>query len=263
MGIPLRGRDLTARDGDTAPPVVIISETLARRYFPGQDPIGQRIILGRRQPLDLQVVAVAGDVKHNNLRSDVRPELYIPLIRFTPGVAGLVVRAQGDAGALLPAVQRRVRAIDSNMAFNLAAPVETFLYASLAPSRIAAILLGVFAGTTLLLGLAGIYGVLSYAIGQRTREIGIRLALGAAPTTVMRMVLGETAALAAAGVTMGLVAAFLLSRYLDSLLFGVRASDPATYLAAAVAAPLAALLAAYTPARQAMRVNPASSLRAE
>ncbi len=149
------------------------------------------------------------------------------------------------------------------MAFNLAAPVETFLYTSLAPARIAAVLLAAFALTTLLLGLAGIYGVLSYAIGQRTREIGIRLALGAAPAGVLRMVLEETLALSAAGVTVGIGAAFLLTRYLDSLLFGVRASDPATYIAAAVVAPLAALLAAYTPARQAMRVDPARSLRAD
>ncbi len=110
MGISLRvARDLTDRDGETAPPVAIISETLARRYFAGQNPIGQRIILGRRQPLDLEIVAVAGDVKHNNLRSDVRPELYIPLARFTPGIAGLVVRVKGDAAVLLPAVQSRVR----------------------------------------------------------------------------------------------------------------------------------------------------------
>jgi len=264
MGIPLeRGRDFTAHDDETAPPVAVISHTLARRYFAAQDPVGQRLILGRRQPIELRIVGVAGDVKHNNLRSDVRPELYIPLARFTPGIAGLVVRGAGDAAALLPSVQRRVWTLDSGLAANLSAPVENLLYASLAPARIAAILLAAFAAATFVLGLAGIYGVLSYAISQRTREIGIRLALGAAPSGVLRMVLGEALALAAAGVAIGIVAAFGLSRFLDSLLFGVRASDPATYLVAAAGVPIAALLAAYTPARQAMRVDPATSLRAE
>jgi len=264
MRIPLLdGREFTDRDNQTSPPVAVISETLARRYFAGQDPVGQRLILGRRQPIELEIVGVAGDVKHNNLRSDVRPELYIPLVRFTPGIAGLVVRGAGDAAALLPSVERRVWSVDSAIAANLAAPVENLLHASLAPSRIAAVLLAFFAAATFVLGLAGIYGVLSYAISQRTREIGIRLALGAAPADVLRMVLSEALALALAGVAAGIVAALLLSRYLDSLLFGVRSFDPATYLLAAVAVPLAALLAAGTPARRAMRVDPATSLRAE
>lgn len=264
MRIPLlRGRGFTDRDTEDSAAVGIVSATLARRYFPGQDAIGRRIVLGRRQPIELQIVGIAGDVKHNNLRSDIRPELYLPLGRFTPEMAGLVVRGRGDAAALLPAVQRRVWTLDSGLAANLSAPVETLLRASLAPSRIATVLLGAFAGTTFLLGLVGIYGVLSYAISQRTREIGIRLALGAAPADVLRMVLWEAMALAAAGVVLGIVSAFLLSRFLDSLLFGVRASDPATYFVVAVAVPCAALLAAFVPARRAMRVDPAYSLRAE
>jgi putative ABC transport system permease protein len=264
MGIPLRrGRDFTDRDNETSTPVAIISETLARRYFPGQDPVGQRLILGRRQPIELQIVGVAGDVKHNNLRSDVRPELYIPLARFTPGIAGLIVRGNGDAGAPLPNVQRSVWALDSGLAANLAAPVETLLYASLAPARVATVLLAVFAGTTFVLGLVGIYGVLSYGISQRTREIGIRIALGAPPAQVLRMVLSEAIVLAAAGVGIGVVAALLLSRYLDSLLFGIKASDPATFLVAAIGIPCAAVLAAYTPARRAMRIDPVLALRAD
>ena len=263
MRIPLRGRDFTTRDTGTAPAVAIVSETLARRYFPGEDAVGRRIILGRQQPIEAEIVGVAGDVKHNNLRNDIRPELYIPLARFTPAAAGLVVRGAGDAGALLPAVQRRVWTLDSRLAANLGAPVDTLLHASLAPARIATVLLGVFACTTFALGLIGIYGVLSYAVSQRTREIGIRLALGAAPSDLLRMVLTEAMALAGAGVAAGLGAALLLSRYLGSLLFGVKAADPSTYLAAAAGVPIAALLAAYLPARRAMRVDPARSLRAE
>jgi putative ABC transport system permease protein len=263
MGIPLlRGRDFNARDDQTAPPVAIVSATLARRYFAGLDPVGQRLLLGR-QSLAVEIVGVAGDVKHINLRSDVRPELYIPLARFTPGIAGLVVRGRGDAAALLPAVQRRVWSIDSGLAANMAAPVEKLLYASLAPSRIAAVLLALFAAATLVLGLAGIYGVLSYAISQRMREFGIRLALGAAPEDLLRMVLREALLLAIAGVVIGIPMVLVLSRYLDTLLFGVQRLDPATFLIAAAGIPLSALLAALTPALRAMRVEPAASLRAD
>ena len=263
MQIPLRGRDFTDHDTGDAPAVAIVSETLARRYFPGKDAVGQRILLGRRTPVEMEIVGVAGDVKHNNLRSDIRPELYIPLARYTPAAAGLVVRAAGDASGLLPSVQRRVWTVDSGLAANLAAPVERLLVNSLAPARVATILLAVFAGTTFLLGLIGIYGVLSYAISQRTREIGIRLALGASPSGVLRMVLREALALAAGGVIVGIVAALLLTRYLDSLLYGIRPADPLTYLAAAIAVPCVALVAAYLPARRAMRVDPALSLRSE
>jgi putative ABC transport system permease protein len=220
-------------------------------------------VLGRQKPIELQIVGVAGNVKHNNLRSDVRPELYIPLARFTSGAAGLVVRGAGNASALLPDVQRRVWTVEKGLAANLSAPVETRLYASLAPTRIATVLLTVFAGTTLILGLVGIYGVLSYATSQRTREIGIRLALGAAPSIMMRMVLGEAMAMALAGVALGVVAALPLSHFMAGLLFDTRASDPVIYLAAAIGVPCAALLAAYTPARRAMRVDPVRSLRGE
>ena len=262
MGIALRrGRSFTEQDGETSQ-TVVISETLATRYFAGQDPIGQHLLLGR-QRLEVQIVGVVADVKHLNLRADTRPEFYLPLARFTPGAAGLVVRTPMDPAALLPALQRRVWTVDAAIPGNLAAPLERVLYGSLAPARIATSLLSVFAGITLVLGLVGVYGVLSYSVRQRTREIGIRLALGATQGEVLRMVLGEALGLAAAGVTLGLAAALLLSRYLESLLFGVKAGDPATYVVAALAVPCAALLAAYQPARRAMRVDPAASLRAE
>jgi len=262
MGIPLRrGRGFTEQDGETSQSVVI-SEALANRYFAGQDPVGQRLLLGR-QRLEMQIVGVVGDVKHINLRADTRPEFYLPLARFTPGAAGLVVRTSMDAAALLPALQRRVWTVDSSIPANLAAPLERVLYGSLAPARIATMLLAVFAGITLVLGLVGVYGVLSYSVRQRRREIGIRLALGASQREVLRMVLGEALGMAMAGVTIGIASALLLSRYLESLLYGVKPADPATYAVAALAVPCAALLAAYQPARRATRVDPASSLRSE
>ena len=149
------------------------------------------------------------------------------------------------------------------IAANLAGPVDRFLYASLAPARIATLLLGAFAAITLLLGLVGVYGVLAYAVNQRTREIGIRLALGAAPAGVLRMVLGEALGMSLAGVALGTALAFPLAGYLKSLLFGVSGADPLTYAAAAAGVLLAALAAAYSPARRATRIDPALSLRAE
>jgi putative ABC transport system permease protein len=175
----------------------------------------------------------------------------------------LVVRTSGDAATLMPALQRRVWSIDNAFAANLAAPVETLLHTSLAPARIAATLLAVFAGATLLLGLVGVYGVLSYSVRQRTREMGIRLALGASQSDVRGMVLREAMSLAGAGVAAGLLAALLLSHYIQSLLFGVTSLDPMTYAIVAAAVPCAALLAAYIPAHRATRVDPATSLRAE
>jgi putative ABC transport system permease protein len=262
MGIPVqRGRVFTAQDTDQSN-AVVISETLARRYFASEDPLGQRLLLGR-QKLAMQIVGVVGDVKHNNLRNQVRPEFYLPLARFTPGTAGLVVRTAGDPALMMTALRRRVWSVDSALAGNLAAPVESLLYASLAPDRIAGVLLAAFAATTLVLGLVGVYGVLSYSVRQRTREIGIRLALGASQGEVLRMVLGEALGLSAAGVAAGVLAAVLLSRYMAALLFGVTAFDLPTYAVVAVSVPCAALLAAYAPARRATRVDPATSLRAE
>ncbi len=265
MKIPLkRGRAFTPRDSEAGPPVSVISETLARRYFPGQDAVGQRLLLGGGR-LAVEIVGVAGDVTHNNLRNAIRPEFYLPMMhpRIIRGNAGLVVRTAGDAATLLPALQRRVWTLDNTLAANLAGPVDRFLYASLAPARIATVLLGVFAAITLMLGLVGVYGVLSYAVNQRTREIGIRLALGAPPAGVLRMVLREALGMSLAGVALGVALAFPLARYLDSLLFGVSGADPLTYTAAAVAVLCAALLAAWMPARRATRIDPALSLRAE
>jgi putative ABC transport system permease protein len=263
MGIPLlRGRVFTAQDTETSM-ALVISDALRRIYFGAEDPIGQRLLLGSRR-VEMQIVGVVGDVKHNNLRTDIRPEFYLPLARFTPGAAGLVVRSSpGGSVSIMSGLQKRVWSLDSAMAANLASPVDALLYESLAPDRIATVLFAVFAGATLALGLVGVYGVLSYSVRQRTREIGIRLALGASPRAVLGMVLGEAMRLAGAGVVAGFVAALFLSRYLQTLLFGVTAFDPLTYAIAVISLPVAALLAAYLPALRATRIDPATSLRVE
>jgi len=262
MEIPVRrGRVFSAQDGETSS-VAVISEALARRYFPGEDPIGAHLLLGS-QKLEMQIVGVVGDVKHINLQTDARPEFYLPMTRFTSGGAGLVVRSAGPAAPLIPALRQRVWSVDNALAGNLAVPVEGLLYASLAPARLATVLLGFFAGATLALGLIGVYGVLSYSVRQGTREIGIRLALGATGNDVLKMVLGEALGLTGAGVGAGLIAAFFLSSYMKSLLYGISGFDPLTYGIVAFAVTCAALLAAYSPARRATRIDPAASLRAD
>jgi putative ABC transport system permease protein len=263
LGIPLRaGRYFSSADTATSAPVVVISEALARRHFAGQNPLGQHIVASKRGPA-FEIVGVVGDVHHNNVRSASRPEVYLPLERAPASGAGIVVRASGNPAALLRAVQQRVWTLDPDLAANLAAPVEQILYDSLAPARLAAILLGGFATITLVLGLIGIYGVLSYGVAQRTREIGIRIALGATRQEVLGMVLVEAAGVALAGAALGACAAAALSRYLKTLLFGVSALDPKTYAIVAIALVTAALAAAFAPARRATLVDPAISLRAD
>ena len=262
--IPLRaGRSFSAVDTSTSPAVAIVSEGLVRRHFAGQNPLGQHIVLGKKQPVPFEIVGVVGDVHHNNLRSAPRPEIYVPIDRLPQGAAGVVIRTAGDPTSVLAAVQARVWSLDPDLAANLAAPVERVLYNSLGEARIAAVLLAGFALTTLFLGLVGIYGVLSYAVAQRTREIGIRLALGSSRGEVLQLVLRDAARLACTGVAIGIVAALALSRYLNALLFQVSPLDPMTYVAVATLLLLAALLAAFTPARRATLVDPAISLRAE
>jgi predicted permease len=259
MGIPLRrGRVFTDQDTDK----VVISESLARRHFQGEDPVGQRLLLGSRR-LEVEIIGVVGDVKHNTLANDIRPEFYLQIGQFTTGAVGLVVRTRGDAAAAIPALQQRVWSLEPGMAANLAMPIEAILYSSLAPARIATLLLGAFAAITLILGLVGVYGVLSYSVRQRTREIGIRLALGASRSEVLQMVLREALLLSAIGVAFGLAATPFLARSMSTLLYGIKSTDALTYAVAIVSVPVAALLAAYLPALRATRVDPASSLRSE
>jgi len=262
MGIPLlRGREFDARDNERSTNVVI-SETFRRVYFPDVDPLAQRLLLGSSR-LEVQVIGVVGDVKHNNLRAATRPEFYLPMARFTRPAAGLIVRGSAGSDATLKALRQRIWAIDPGLAANLAEPVNTALEDSLASDRLATILLAAFAGATLVLGIIGVYGVLSYWVRQRTHEIGIRIALGASRQAVVSLVFREALSMTGAGVAAGLLAAFAVSRFLESLLFEVTARDPLTYSIACVAVPLVAILAALTPALRAAKVDPAILLRSD
>jgi putative ABC transport system permease protein len=269
MGMRLRaGRAFTERDDETAPPVAIINETLARRYFPGEDPLGKRILAGYPTPTRAwTIVGVAPDVRRYGLEEEVRPEFYRPYLQET-GILGFVpvkmeVRAVGDSLNLAAAVRRQALAIDPDQpVFNMRT-MERRLAESIAPRRFQMMLFGVFAAVALALAAVGIYGVIAHSVSLRTHEIGIRMALGAKPRDVLRMVVAQGMRLALVGLAIGLTGAFALTRVMASLLFSVSPADPATF--ASVSALLAgvAFLATYLPARRATRVDPMTALRHE
>jgi putative ABC transport system permease protein len=269
MGTPLlRGRWLEERDTKDALPVVLVNQTLARRIWPGEDAIGKRIRLGGPQSHDpwLTVVGVVGDVKQQNLVDPVLPEVYFPYGQNPVSwfrEATLVVHHAPGAVGLDAAIRREVAAIDRGVPVSGALSMQQVLSEHLRRQRLLSVLFGTFALTALLLCVVGVYGVVSYFVGQRTHEIGIRLALGAPAAGIVRLILGENAALAGAAVGVGVGVALLLTRFLGSLLFGVSPTDVWTFAGAAVLLMGVALLASYLPARRATRIDPMVALRSE
>jgi len=268
MRIPLRkGRTVDAGDRRGAPAVAVVNETLAAQVFPGQDPLGQRIRIGigtdDSDPLTFEVVGVVGDVRPFGPRIVAPLEVYVPQPQQSWRWMSLVVRTSGDPVSLTGALRRQVAALDSELAVYDVRPLLELLSDRLAASRFVMALLGGFALLGLALATVGVYGVVAGSVERRTGEIGLRLAVGADSGDVLRLVLGQAARLAAAGVTLGLLAAFALTRVLQSLLFGVSPTDPATFAAVAGVLAMAALLASYLPARRASRLDPAAVLREE
>ncbi|MFL5446395.1 MAG: ABC transporter permease, partial [Myxococcales bacterium] len=260
MRIPLRaGRLFTPGDVDSGARVVIVNESFARAAWPGQNPIGNRIGVTLDQK-PLEVVGVVGDVKHVSLDAAARPEVYLPLSLEAWPFMTMVVRGRGDLPALLRA---ETAAIDRDQPLYRVGSMEARFAGSLGPRRFAAYLLGLLAAVALVLAVTGIYGVLSYSVAQRTREMGIRLALGATPAAVLGLVVGDAFRLVGAGIVIGLGAALGLTQLLRSLLFGVSATDPATYAALAVLLCGVALVASVVAGRRATSVDPALALRAE
>ncbi|HZT74167.1 MAG TPA: ABC transporter permease [Terriglobales bacterium] len=269
----LRGRFLSGQDDEHAPMAVVVDEDFARKYFANQDPIGQLInldILGTQA----QIVGIVGHVKHWDLDSrhvPVQAEMYLSLAqlpdRFTPllvrGGVLVLARTSGNPEAVIPAIRRTAAGLDPNGVVYDIAAMPQIIDSSLSDRRFAMDLLGVFAVLALVLAGIGIYGVIAYVTGQRTHEIGIRMALGARPGDVLAMVLRQGGQMALAGVIAGLIAAALLTRWLSSMLFGVGARDPATYVLVAIALTLVALAACLAPAWRAARVAPVLALRAE
>ncbi len=262
LGIPLRsGRVFTEQDRAGAPQVALINEAAVRRYFPDGEAIGENLLIGDDQ--GWQVVGIVGDVPQSGLDQETRPEFYIPAAQAPRGRMTIAMRTSADPLALTGAIRAGVNAMDPNLPISEFTTVEEILSESVAQPRFYTMLLTLFAAVALILAAIGIFGVMSYAVAQRTREIGIRIALGAEESSVLMLVVSRALGLAAGGVALGLLGAFLLSRLLESLLFGVTATDLPTYSLVAVLLLGVAALASYLPARRATRVDPNVALRAE
>jgi putative ABC transport system permease protein len=261
MGIRLlQGREFEPGAADSVG-AVIVNQAFAREFLPGKSPIGQRLMSLAEQPRTRVVVGVVGNVKHFGLDSASDPEMYT-LYGWWRSMT-LVVRCAADPDSTVSAVRLRIAALDSEAPVYDVALADQLIDRSTAPRRLDLLLLGVFAGLALLLAVVGIYGLLAYAVGRRTREIGIRLALGAHPAGILRLVIGEGMKLVAGGLGLGAAASLALTRLMQSLLFGVKAADPLTFGAVAVLLAAAGAVACYLPARRAMNVDPLTALRVE
>ncbi|HKI01875.1 MAG TPA: ABC transporter permease [Thermoanaerobaculia bacterium] len=267
MGVRrVRGRIFSAGDAAKAPHVAVIDETMARAFWPGTDPIGKRFRFGTWENTDepwITIVGIVGNVRHSGLHVDPRPQLYIPQAQIGSGSQYFVLRTQGDPKRLTKDARAAVFAVDPDQPVAQVRTMEQRVGESVAGRRFNTVLLGVFAVLALVLAAVGIYGITSYSVAQRTREMGLRMALGAKPGTVLRMVLREAGALALTGLAAGLLLAFAATRVMASLLFGVPATDPATFAGVAAGLALVSFVAAYLPGRRATRVDPMVALRAD
>ena len=267
VGLPLkRGRLLTADDRRERP-AVVINEALARKYYEGEDPVGKEIYLGApdNRLFDRGTIAgVVGNTRDAGLGSDPLPTVYIPyaVMPMWPSFS-YVVRTTGEPLAVAGAAREAIRALDPNVPVRDVRTLDAVLAESVAPARWSTTLLGVFAAVALVMAALGVFGVLSFLVTQRTRELGIRIALGAAPAAVRRMVVGQGVGLVAAGLALGVAGAIALTRLMASLLYGVSATDPVTYAGVAAVLVGVAVLASYLPARRATRVDPMIALRAD
>jgi putative ABC transport system permease protein len=265
MRIPLiRGRALSDRDDKAAPKVMLINETLARRFFPGEDPIGKLATPSLAPDLTCEIVGIVGDVKHQRLDAEAGPEFYVSYLQAPPTSASLVVRTTGgDPAAAVPGIRNVVAQIDEEEPIADVRTMDDLLSESVASRRFNMLLLGAFAFIALVLAGIGVYGVMSYSVTQRRREIGIRVALGARANDVFKLVLGQGMLLASIGVAAGLAGAFAVTRIMASLLYGVSANDPLIFTCVPLLVGAIALLACYVPARRAMKVDPMIALHYE
>ncbi len=263
MEIALRGRDFTPQDKEKESRVAIINETFARRFFPGQDAIGKRFNHSGPKDPYWQVIGVAADGKYESLGENPKPALYRPLLRDYNSTITLVARAGGDPQTTIAALRREVQSLDPSLPLYDVKTLTQHMQVPLFPARMAATVLGSFGLLALVLAAIGIYGVMSYIVAGRTREIGVRMALGANRRDVLRLIVGQGMTLAFIGLGVGLALAFAAARLLTSLLYGVSPSDPLTFIGVALLLAAVAALACYVPARRATKVDPMIALRYE
>jgi putative ABC transport system permease protein len=267
MGIPLlRGRTITDRDVEKSPLVAVVDQQFVDRHFPDQDPIGQGIDIGNGSEGFAEIVGVVGNVRDASLDANPNPTMYAPFNHDTFASMWIVARTTGDPLALSAAVRQSVQSIDSLLPAFAMTPLATAVNESLAQRRFSMLLLGLFACIALFLAAVGLYGVVAYTVSQRTQEIGLRMAIGAQRSDVLRLVVGGGMKLAVAGVAIGIACALGLARLVVSMatmLYEVTPFDPASYSATALVLLVVAALACYVPARRAMRVDPIVALREE
>jgi putative ABC transport system permease protein len=260
IGAPLkRGRLFNDLDQPKSPAVALLNEAAARKWFPGEDPIGRHVMSGGPR----EIVGIVGDVLQRTPGQPAAAQLFLPYTQRSGRTVRIIVRAEGDPLALAPSVREQIRALDPNLPLAEATPLQDVVTRSVARPRFYMSLLTLFAAVALALSATGIFGVMSYAVAQQSKEIGIRMALGAQPRDVLRMVVGEGLLLVLLGVVIGVGAGVALSHYLTSLFFGVSPANPVTYLEVALLMIAIALIACLLPALRAVRVNPMTALRYE
>jgi predicted permease len=266
----VRGRTFDARDTADTEQVGLVNETMARTYWPGRDAIGGRFRMGSRETAPwVTVVGIVADVRHNGVAAPIKEKFYRPHAQFhrstgfAPTSMCLVVKTSGDPRALTGPLRAAVREIDPGVPVSAVRPMSEIVADSMATPRLAGALLGLFAAVALLLSAVGIYGVLAHVVAQRAPEIGIRMAIGAEPRQVLRLVLGQGLRMSVAGVGLGTVAALGLARGLGGLLHDVRPYDPLTFVLVPALLTGVAALASFVPARRATRVDPIAALRSE
>jgi putative ABC transport system permease protein len=263
---PKRGREFTAHDNKSSVPVAIVNENLARLFWPqypsGPDPIGQRILIGS-SPAPAEIVGIVANVRHSGRDDDPKPEVYFPCAQKPPGTAMLAVRTNSKPQLFASAVRAQVLAIDRDQPVSDVSTMDQMVEASEGQLRLMMLLLGTFAATAALLAIVGLYGVISYSVVRRTKEIGIRRALGAQRNDILILVTRQVVSLALVGVLLGLCGAFALTRVLQDLLFQVSATDPITFGGVSILFVLVGVAASYLPARRAAKVDPMVALRWE
>ncbi|HTP31377.1 MAG TPA: ABC transporter permease [Candidatus Acidoferrales bacterium] len=261
MRIPLaRGREFTEHDDAAAPRVAMVNQTLARRYWPHEDALGKHILIGR-QTAPAEIVGVLGDVRNISVSSDVQPEFFVPWKQLPWASVQLVIRTQGEPQSIASAVRARVLAVDRDQPVTKVRSMQEILEESAAQPRFTTFLLGGLAAAALVLAMAGIYGVIAYQVTERTHEVGIRIALGAGRSDILQLVFRQGLFAACAGVALGLIAAFALTRLMSALLYLISVTDPFTYITGPLLLILIAAAATYIPARRATRVNPIVALK--